>query len=55
MTEGSEYACDNCGADFTSVGATRTETMGGLDADAWQTLCCPACGVRVKTVFMGRD
>ncbi|QZP38788.1 hypothetical protein [Halobaculum magnesiiphilum] len=55
MTEGADYTCDNCGAEFTSAEATRTETMGGLDADAWQTLCCPTCGARVKTVFVGRD
>ena len=49
------YTCDNCGAEFGAAEATRTETMGGLDPDAWQTLCCPACSVRVKTVFVGRD
>ncbi|WP_435062625.1 hypothetical protein [Halobaculum sp. EA56] len=47
------YACDNCGAEFAAGEATRTETMGDLDADTWQTLCCPTCGARVKTVFVG--
>lgn len=46
------YTCDNCGTRFSQSDATRTETMGGLDADTWQTLCCPACGARVKTVFV---
>ncbi|UIO99442.1 hypothetical protein Hbl1158_13060 [Halobaculum sp. CBA1158] len=53
--EDGEYACDNCGAEFTASEAIRTETMGDLDADAWQTLCCPTCGARVKTVFVGDD
>jgi DNA-directed RNA polymerase subunit RPC12/RpoP len=48
------YACDDCGTTFAASAATRTATMGGLDADAWQTLCCPNCGARVKTVFVGR-
>lgn len=49
------YACDNCGADFDSGGATRTATMGDLNSDTWQTLCCPGCGARVKPVFVGGD
>ena len=50
-----DYACDDCGTEFTASEATRAETMGGLDPDTWQTLCCPACGARVKTVFVGDD
>ena len=49
------YDCDDCGTEFTADEATRTATMGDLDADAWQTLCCPACGARVKTVYVGRE
>ncbi|QZX98515.1 hypothetical protein [Halobaculum rubrum] len=55
MSDGSRYTCDDCGTGFRTSEATRTRTMGGLDPDAWQTLCCPACGVRVKTVFVGLD
>jgi hypothetical protein len=29
--------------------------MGGLDPDKWQTLCCPDCGSRLKTVFVGLE
>ncbi|MFC7096731.1 hypothetical protein [Halobaculum marinum] len=52
---GDTYTCGECGAEFPESDATRTETMGGLDADTWQTLCCPTCGARVKTVFVGDD
>lgn len=33
--------------------ATRTRTYGDLDPERWQTLCCPDCGHRLKTVFVG--
>lgn len=46
------YTCDNCDTEFGRSAATRTETMGELDAETWQTLCCPVCGARVKTVFV---
>lgn len=47
--------CDRCGAAVDPEEARRTETMGGLDPEKWQTLCCPDCGVRLKTVFVGLD
>ncbi|MFC6786297.1 hypothetical protein ACFQFH_10450 [Halobaculum halobium] len=54
MSDADRYTCDDCGAEFAASAATRTETIGALDSDAWQTLCCPTCGARVKTVFVGR-
>ena len=50
-----EYECPNCGERFTRTEALRSETMGGLDPTAWQTLNCPVCGSRVKTVFVGDE
>jgi hypothetical protein len=35
--------------------AIRGETMGGLDPETWQTLSCPHCGNRLKTVFVGGE
>lgn len=35
--------------------ATRTETYGDLDASRWQTLCCPARGSRLETVFVADE
>ncbi|WP_313694583.1 hypothetical protein [Halorarum halobium] len=49
------YECPNCGRRFAREEATRSETMGGLDPATWQTLNCPACGARVKTVFVGDE
>jgi predicted RNA-binding Zn-ribbon protein involved in translation (DUF1610 family) len=47
------YTCDACGATTSRSEALRRETMGGLDPDRWQTLCCPDCGGRLKTVLIG--
>jgi len=46
--------CDRCGA-VDVEDATRTRTVGDLDPDTWQTLCCPDCGVRLRTVYVGGD
>ncbi|MFB6162052.1 MAG: hypothetical protein ABEJ86_01235 [Halococcoides sp.] len=51
MTE----TCPNCGAGVEHAEAIRTETMGDLDTDRWQTLCCPSCGARLKTIFVGDE
>lgn len=45
--------CDNCGAAVDESDAVRRRTYGDLDPDAWQTLCCPDCGARLRTVFVG--
>lgn len=46
------YDCDTCGALVDAADATRTEPDGDLDTDRWQTLCCPNCRVRLRTVFV---
>jgi len=35
--------------------AVRRETYGPLDPEKWQTFCCPDCGRRLKTVFVGAE
>lgn len=47
------YECDTCGEVVAFEDARRRETIGGLDPTKWQTLCCPECGNRLKTVFVG--
>lgn len=47
--------CDTCDRDVPSEVATRTETFGDLERTKWQTLCCPHCGNRLKTVFVGDE
>ncbi|WP_193767583.1 hypothetical protein [Halorientalis pallida] len=47
--------CDTCERDVAREEATRTKTMGDLDPTKWQSLCCPNCGRRLKTVFVGRE
>lgn len=56
-TDGADESlyCDQCGAAIEESEAIRTETMGDLDPDRWQTLCCPGCGRRLKTVFTGLE
>jgi len=43
----------SCGRTVPPEAARRTETFGDLDPTTWQTLCCPACGRRLKTVYVG--
>jgi hypothetical protein len=47
--------CDTCDATVTVDEAHRSETYGGLDPAKWQTLCCPVCGSRLETVFVGDE
>jgi Zn finger protein HypA/HybF involved in hydrogenase expression len=54
MSEDALY-CDTCGEAVEQSAAIRSETYGDLDSDRWQTLCCPECGSRLKTVFVGRE
>lgn len=44
--------CDNCGAHVERSDASPCGTMGDLDPERWQTLCCPDCGARLETVFV---
>ncbi|PSQ04307.1 hypothetical protein BRC92_04865 [Halobacteriales archaeon QS_4_69_31] len=47
--------CDTCEREVDRAEATRTETYGDLDASRWQTLCCPARGSRLETVFVADE
>ncbi|MFB6161612.1 MAG: hypothetical protein ABEJ61_10635 [Haloferacaceae archaeon] len=49
------FECETCGAVVDRADARRAKTVGGLDPEKWQTLCCPACGSRLKTVFVGDE
>lgn len=55
VTRGDTFECDTCGAVVALEDARRTETVGDLDPTKWQTLCCPTCGNRLKTVFVGDE
>ena len=44
-----------CGSAVPTEDARRRETMGDLDPTKWQTFCCPDCGCRLKTVFVGNE
>ncbi|MFB6119157.1 hypothetical protein [Halosegnis sp.] len=46
--------CD-CGRSVEPAAARRAETYGDLDPTRWQTLCCPTCGRRLKTVFVADE
>jgi hypothetical protein len=48
-------SCDACDREGDREGAIRSETFGDLDPAKWQTLCCPDCGSRLKTVFVGTE
>ena len=52
---GDDFHCDTCDQRVPREEATRTATMGDLDPTSWQTLCCPDCGNRLKTVFVGGE
>lgn len=52
MTDEDGIHCDTCSTTITPDDVIRTKTYGDLDTDRWQTLCCPTCGVRLKTVFV---
>lgn len=49
------YYCDQCDEAVARQEAVRTETFAALDPDKWQVLCCPTCGRRLKTVFVGLE
>lgn len=47
--------CSHCEKTVDREEAIRRKTYGDLDTDRWQTLCCPHCGRRLKTVFVGAE
>ncbi|MFB6128932.1 MAG: hypothetical protein ABEJ47_04135 [Halorhabdus sp.] len=55
MSEDDTFYCETCEQSVPRVDVIRTETMGGLDPDKWQTFCCPDCGNRLETVFVGDE
>ena len=55
MTDDDAFRCDTCERAISLEEARRSETMGGLDPTTWQTLSCPHCGNRLKTVFVGDE
>ena len=55
MTETESFRCETCESTVSRDDARRTEPMGDLDTTNWQTLCCPTCGNRLKTVFVGDE
>jgi hypothetical protein len=52
VTREDDLTCDACSTTVPREDAIRTETYGDLDADRWQTLCCPTCGTRLRTVLV---
>jgi DNA-directed RNA polymerase subunit RPC12/RpoP len=55
MSVPDSFECDTCGREVAVEEARRSETIGDLDPSKWQTLCCPHCGSRLKTVFVGNE
>ncbi|AFZ72872.1 hypothetical protein SAMN05443661_10339 [Natronobacterium gregoryi] len=55
MSQTESFHCKTCDTTVSKTETRRTETMGGLDPMKWQTLCCPNCGNRLKTVFVGDE
>ncbi|MFC7027219.1 hypothetical protein ACFQJ5_05795 [Halomicroarcula sp. GCM10025324] len=49
----SVFECGTCDRTVQPDAAIRSSTFGGLDDDRWETMCCPHCGERLKTVFVG--
>jgi transcription initiation factor IIE alpha subunit len=49
------FHCDACDRNVSRAEATRTETFGDLDPEKWQAFCCPGCGRKLKTVFVGLE
>jgi hypothetical protein len=47
--------CEACEREVAVADATRAETYGDLDPERWQALCCPTCGRKLQTVFVGDE
>lgn len=47
--------CAACERSVDRDEATRTEPYADLDPRKWQSLCCPTCGRKLKTVFVPRE
>jgi len=55
MTDDESFYCETCEHPVARADVIRTGTMGGLDPTKWQTFCCPDCGNRLETVFVGDE
>jgi Zn finger protein HypA/HybF involved in hydrogenase expression len=56
MTADSEqFYCETCDREVAKADVIRAKTMGELDPAKWQTFCCPECGNRLQTVFVGDE
>jgi DNA-directed RNA polymerase subunit RPC12/RpoP len=49
------FHCGTCDREIDREDATRTRTFADLDPSKWQSVCCPDCGRRLKTVFVGLE
>jgi hypothetical protein len=49
------FHCETCDRDVPAEAATRAETIADLDPAKWQSFCCPDCGRKLKTVFVGLE
>jgi uncharacterized protein YbaR (Trm112 family) len=47
--------CETCEQAVDVEEAIRAETYGDLDPAKWQALCCPTCGRKLKTVYVGDE
>jgi DNA-directed RNA polymerase subunit RPC12/RpoP len=52
MTDADAIQCETCRTRVAVDDTIRRRTYGDLDPDRWQTLCCPDCGTRLKTVLV---
>lgn len=55
MVTDNEYLCEFCNKTHNKNEVIRSKTYGDLDSEKWQTFCCPNCGRRIKTVFVGLE
>jgi len=53
--EAETLTCDGCDREVTPEAAVRAKTYGDLDPSKWQSLCCPDCGRKLKTVFVAGE
>lgn len=55
MSVPDSFHCDTCNRNVAREDAIRTETIADLDPSTWQSLCCPDCGRKLQTVFVGQE
>lgn len=55
MSVPDSFHCDTCNRNVALDDAIRTETIADLDPSTWQSLCCPDCGRKLQTVFVGQE